>query len=297
MNMCKNFLTPLLVAGAFAVLAPTVWAVEPQKSDAPLIDAPTPGAAPRKIALVSAVGNILNVINAKQSAGSRLDPFERQPLVMPGQTLNNTVLRGMDKAVSRVDASAQTVLLHVQAPNLNDVLDTEKSKVTAADLLQKLQAFEDRKNWDLIIAVTPRYAHVGTDNMADRLWGLGLYVQALESADVGGVSSFSLATEEAITEDKQFVQVKNFVATYAYLRFTVYDAKTLAVLRTIDKMEARKTGDPECSGAKIFKCFSPEQHASMLDRVAERAAVAAVAGRAGFVTASEPKLVEAPAAK
>jgi hypothetical protein len=288
-------------AAALTLLGSAAQAQLSIPSDMPLIDPPVAGAAPRKIALVSAVGSILHVVNAKQQAGSRLDPFERQELVMPGQTLNNTVLRGMDKAVSRVDATAQRILLHVSPPDLSKTIDSKKAKETADDLLDKITDFEDRKNWDLIIAATPRYAHVGTDRMGDRLWGLGLYVQALVSADLGniaGMATFAQATDdEVISESKTYSQMSTFVAPYAYLRFTVFDAKTLRVLKTIDKMEARKTGDSECEGVAIFKCYTPKQYASMIDRLTERTALAAVAGRAGSVTASEPKLVEQPAAK
>jgi hypothetical protein len=263
-------------------------------ADEPLIDPAAAGAAPRKIALVSAVGNVLHMVSAKQVVGSNMDPFSRLQLNIPDQRLNNTVLRGMDRAVGRIDPTAERVLLHVSAPDLSKTTHNDRANVTSADLLDKLRGFDERKNWDLIIAATPRYQHSGFDRMGDKLWGLGVYIYGLESAQVSSISgfeSFAPMEEDVVTIKQKYASTKTFVAPFAYLRFTVFDAKTLKVIRTVDKLEARKTADPDCAALKIADCFTPDQLAVMIDRMAERTATAGVAGKIGTVEASDPKLV------
>jgi hypothetical protein len=283
----RSLASALLGAGLFGNSA---------QADTPLIDPAAPGAAPRKIALVAAVGNSLHMISARQSTGSNIDPFNRVAITLPEQTLNNTVLQSMDRAVSRVDAQAQRILLHVSTPNLEKVTQSKRADVTAADLLTKLSGFEERQNWDLIVAATPRYQHSGFNRMGDKLWGLGVYIHGVESANVSaleGFESFAQPDEEVLTAKQKFASTQTFVAPFAYLRFTVFDAKTLKVIRTVDKLEARKTADPDCTATHIANCFTGAQYAGLVERIAQRTVSEGIAGgKIGTADASEPKLVQ-----
>ncbi len=270
-----------------------------QTVDTPaLIAAPVPGAAPKTYALVSAVGSVFQMVAAKYVTGSNIDPFRRLQLPVKDQALNYSVLRGLDRAVAQVDPGAKRILLTVPAADIEGLGQSQRAQAVSDDLLKRLQGFEQRMAWDEIIAVTPRYQHSGTSRMGDKLWGIGAYIYALESANIAGDNESGSSaididiTEDVRTPDQKRTTSKNYVAPYAYLRFTVYDAKTLKVLRTVDRLDARKMADPKCAATNVFNCFTPDQYAVMLDSIAETTAAAGIAGKVtGRVEMSDVKVV------
>ncbi len=273
-----------------------VGVVSAQPASEALISAPAPGSRPKVYALVSAVGAQMQLVRQRQVVGSNvLDHFTRTQMPVPDQALNYTVLRGVSRAVARVDPQARQVLLKFEAPVLDNVHQSARAQAALDALLSSLQTLEARKDWDEIIAVTPRYAHAGTNQMGDKLWGIGIYVQPLETAQLEGAET-PLAmdtTDELLTDGIETARSETFVAPYAYLRFTVLDAKTLKVIRTLDRMDARKTAGKDCDAIDVYKCFSSAQYATMLDTLTERTALRGVGGdeRSGSVEMKEPQRV------
>jgi hypothetical protein len=272
----------------------------PTNSDLQLIDPPVPGAAPKTYALVSAAGSTLNMVSARYQTGSNIDPFNRRQIDVGSQALNNVVLVGLDKAVERIDPSAKRVLVGVSSPDLVSVTHNKRADAAAQDMLNKLQAFDERKQWDYIIAVTPRYQHSGFNRMGDKLWGIGVYVHELESANMSGsgmdlpvdMETFAPVEEEMATPTAGVRAKSNkFLAPYAYLRFTVYDAKTLQVLRVLDRLDARKTVNPDCDALKMSDCFSNSQLMAMVVAQTERSVSAGVTGKTGIVEVKDAKIV------
>jgi hypothetical protein len=266
----------------------------------PLLEPAKPGEAPKTIALVSAVGGQFQVVQARDATASRIDPFVRKQLTISSQVLNHAVLRGLDEAVAQVQPQSNRVLLTVPALDVNGLGQADRAKAVASHLLKGLQALEQRKDWDYIIAVTPRYEQSATQNMGQRLWGMGTFIYPLESARVevqnedGVTESVDLdATEDVRTIDGKPARSQQYVAPYAYLRFTLYDSKTLAVIRSVDRLDARKTADPNCTAHHISDCFKPLDHAQMMLTLAERSASAGILGKlpAGRVEVGETKRV------
>jgi hypothetical protein len=266
----------------------------------PLIDAPKLGAAPKTYALVSAVGSQMQVVRQKTGVGSNMDPFFRTQINMPDQALNNSVLRGLDRSVGRIDPSANRVLLHASIPALDRIPQHRRAQAAADALMDQIKAMPQRQQWDEIIAVTPRYMQASSDRMGTKLWGIGVYVQPLSSGRnmAAGLEDTELMgfEEDVNTVGADMVSSGTFVAPYAYLRFTVLDAKTMKVLRTQDRTDFRKTFDKDCTDRDLFKCFDPDQYGQMIDTLAERTAARGVAGvtnadRKGSVEVRDTKVV------
>jgi hypothetical protein len=275
----------------------------PTNSEQQLIDPPAPGAAPKTYALISAVGTTLNMVSSKYQTGSNIDPFGRKQIEVGSQALNNVVLLGLEKAVERIDPDSKRLLLHVSLPDLEGVGHNAKPRAISEDMFRKLQVFEDRQKWDTIITVTPRYQHSGVNRMGDKLWGIGFFIHDLDSARLSDndlpsdFESFA-PMEEDVSTTKSGVRARSnkFVAPYAYLRFTVYDAKTLQVIRVLDRLDARKTIDPDCNALRLSDCFNSEQMVKLMVSQTERSVTAGVTGgKTGTVELKDPKLV-APAA-
>jgi hypothetical protein len=289
------------VAVAVCIAAPQAWA---QAETPPLLEPLKPGEAPKKIALVSAVGAQFQFVGAKYSTGSNLDPYDRVQIDMDKDGLNLSVLRGLDRAVARVQPTSERYIIAVPAANLKGLSQGQRARAVADDLLKRLQGLQERKDWDYIIAVTPRYAHSGTNRMGDKLWGIGAYIYGLESArrtSGDNLTSFE-AMEAAGGEDVRQLDGKGttnspqFVAPFAYLRFTVYDAKTLNVIRSVDRLDSRKMGSRDCTSNHVYNCFNPKQYAEMIDGIAERSAVAGIIGKIeGRVEVGDTKVVPASA--
>jgi hypothetical protein len=266
-----------------------------QSETPPLIDPLAPGEAPKTIALVSAVGGQMNFVSARYEA-NKFDHFKRVPIEVPNQALNHSVLRGLERAIERIQPTSTRIMLTVRAADISNLMDSSRPRVVADDLLEQLKGFEKRKDWDLIIAVTPRYQHSGTDRMADKLWGIGAYIYGVESAKIDDdLIPFEIDTSEEVkkADGSGNTRVSKWVAPYAYLKFTVYDAKTLTILRTVDRLDARKVGNPDCIATNVFNCFTLAQYGNMIDTMAERTAAAGVTGKVeGRVTMSEPRQVK-----
>ena len=275
-----------------AAKAPTITLAADQ-----LIGPPVPGAKPKTYALVSAVGSQIQIVRQKFQTGTNTEPYERSQLAIPGQALNNSVLRGLDRAVGRVDPKAERVLLHVNIPPAEQLSQYDRASAATDALLVALKNLPIRQEWDEIIAVTPRYMQGSSDRLGTKLWGIGVFVQPLQSGAKNSAADrvdFSNTDDDVFTLGSDTAVDDTFVAPYAYLRFTVFDAKTMKVLRTLDRTDARKTAVKNCETTDLFKCFNPDQYATMIDTLAERTAGRGITGvqpRGGSVEIGETKRV------
>lgn len=293
-----RFACALLLSGFLACAAHA----QPNTQTQPLLDPPKPGEAPKTIALISAVGGQFQYVEAKYQTGSNIDPYKRVQVNIPSQTLNLSVLRGLDEAIAQVHPESNRVLLTIPAAPIDGLGQLQRAEAVTAHLVKSLQAIEQRQAWDFIVAVTPRYQHGGSNLMGDKLWGLGAYIYPLESANVqsegssesSGLDAIEIdASEEVnLTGGQGRARAKQWVAPFAYLRFTLYDAKTMREIRSVERLDARKTADPKCTSTHVFNCFSQLDYAKMVLDIAQRSASAGVVGKLqGRVEVGETKRI------
>jgi hypothetical protein len=161
----------------------------------------------------------------------------------------------------------------------------------------------DRKDWDRIILVTPRFVNVGSSHMGDKLQCIGIYVQpigrSLEALnDDETISSGELATSsdpETFSPDGSASSSYTFTAPYFYANIWIIDARTLEVLEKKERYDFVRFYDPD-GGIDPSVNLPTTVLAQKLTTFVERAASKAFHEAVGEVTVKEPKIVN-PATK
>jgi hypothetical protein len=256
------------------------------------INAQSP-AAPKKIALVSMVGDEFTVVTQKPQTGSNIiDNYARRTIKVPGQGVNMSVLRGLDQAVGREYPDSERILLAI--PHKEDGLpDNPQEREAAAyeRAVSLLRPMTERQNWDQIILVTPRWLFNARMGMATKLSGIGLYVQPIESAKMQSESGQNLMNELGLTLEEETdtatrgktARSQTYLAPYFYAVVTTLDAKTLNVIKREERYDFRKLSNPDSTAVRVTQSFEPEQLAGLIDKFIETAALRSVTDKRGSV--------------
>jgi hypothetical protein len=251
--------------------------------------------APKKIALVSMVGDEFTVVIQRQSTGSNMiDNYKRHTMRVPGQGINLSVLRGLDEAVRREHPGSERILLAI--PHDNETLPPkpqDRERAAYEKAISLITPMKERQDWDQIVLVTPRWLFSERQGIASKLSGIGLYVQPLESAKLdqnsGGDTNFltdlGLQLEEEVDTLKrgQTARSQTFMAPFFYTVVTTIDAKTMNVIKRDERYDFRKVTNPDSTAVSIGKAFEPDQLAGMIDKFIETAALRSVTEKRGSV--------------
>ena len=286
-----------LVLGALALVVCTSVAAQP--SAAPQTAA-TP--KPKVYALISAVGDQFTYVTQKQSVGSNIiDHYSRVVMKVPGNALNNSVLKGLDRAIEQRDPTSTRILATLNALEMEGVRPVDREKVAMGKLLTALEKMPQRADWDTIIVVTPKYLFSERSGMGTKLEGIGIYVQPLESAslqDDGGAEILGSDGEETITPDgKPGIRSKVYVAPYNYTQTWVFDAKTLAVKETSARYEFQRVYDQNATAINVANSIPIDKLANVLSKFIERSVARGVGEALPSIEIGDIKPVETGAAK
>ncbi len=265
-------------------------------------------ATPKKIALISMVGDEFTVVTQKESTGTNmLDNFSRQIVRVPGQGLNLSVLRGLDQAVGREYPDAERILLTI--PHSEDASSSVNGKAREQAAVDKainsILRMPQRQEWDRIVLVTPRYLYSQRQGMASKLSGLGIYVQPIQSAKMQGengdniLGDFGLQFEDEVETLKrgETKRSETFVAPFFYAVVTTLDAKTLNVIKREERYDFRKIIDPTSTAVRIQNAIPVEQLATLVDKFIETAAIRSVTDKKGTVEIGPVRSTLLPAEK
>ncbi len=282
---------------ALATLAfqPLAQAQSPQSPQVGATAATAGTVAPKKFALVAAVGDQFQYVRQKESVGSHLEPYVRHTLPVPDQALNHAVLRGLDRAVAAEYPDSERIFMAMKAdPVTQGVLPQDREAATMARVMDMLEKNPARKDWDQIIVVTPKWLMSERQGMGGKLSGIGMYVQPLGA--ISDVQEESLAGEVE-NPDRTTTTSRRFVAPFFYVQVTTLDAKTLKTLRSESRYDFRKVVNKESASLDVEYGFTPEQLASTLARFVETSALRAVSEKAdtGTVQVGPVKSLPAPA--
>ncbi len=249
--------------------------------------------APKKIALISMVGDEFSIVVQKQQTGSNIiDHFKRVTLRVPGQAINLSVLRGIDQAVAREYPESERVFLAI--PHDNETLPPAPREREAAAYNKAISLIEpmpDRQTWDQIILVTPRFLYSERAGMGSKLSGIGLYIQPLQSARIASSSDSVLLSELGLRFDEevdtpvrgQTARSETYLAPFFYAVVTTLDAKTMRVIKREERYDFRKLVNPDAISNNIAKSFDTEQLAGLVDKFIETAALRSVTDKRGSV--------------
>ena len=123
----------------------------------------------RRNVLVSAVGDRFTMVRQREQVGSNIiDNFYRSTFNVPNNLLNNIVLRGLDRAVSAEDPTSKRIFMTLAPAELEGVLPQNREKVAIGKLVSGLENHPDRKNWDKIYIVTPKFLLSGIQRHGGR---------------------------------------------------------------------------------------------------------------------------------
>jgi hypothetical protein len=225
-----------------------------------LAGAPYASAQARRYAVLSLVGDKVEVVFAQPGVGSRIDRNERRAFDDAEGTLDRFVLKAVDDALRRADGGAPPVMLSMKGSSLYDrpdrlfqgrqlalpgaVVDAiEASKVTHLIVLTKLR---DEPRVPLL------NQNVGTGTVR----GLGFYID--NSIDLVDREIGSYGT--------------GLLAPFVYLRLTLVDVSTGEAVRDelVREMETHSVaGEPKATRA--WEVLSAEQKVDRLQRLIQRA--------------------------
>ena len=255
---------------------------------------------PKTYALVSAIGGEVTYVRQVKHVGSNISPYRRWPLEIPDGSMDAAVLRGLDRALAQEEPDSKRIFLRLQPGALKGLLGHERGDRISKQVLSDLEFAAERRDWDRIILVTPRYATIGSDGMGDRLQGIGVYVQPLGRGRANGFLESEIETsidpETTSPTDGKRSSSYRYVAPYFYAQVWVIDAKTMQVLEKKERHDFVRLYDPESTAIDVAESIPPELLATRLDAFVERAAARAVNEAIGEVIVNEPKIVN-PATK
>lgn len=265
------------------------------------VRAQTSPAAPtaRTVGLLAAVGDQFQYVRQKPSVGSNMDPYTRNIVRLPDQTLNKMVLRGMDRAVATQYPGAEIVMMMLtpDAPEMN-ILPQNREAHTMERVRTLLQTQPGRENWDEIVVVTPKWLRAERDGMGAKLSGIGLYVQPLASnRDMldGGAGSLDDEIRDLGTQKQP--RSSTYVAPFFYTQVTVLDAKTLRVIRTDARFDYRKIINSDSAAIDIAKSFTPQQLSAEIEKFVETSARRLLVDKEGSIEIGPVKTLPAPEKK
>ncbi len=271
-----------------------------------------PTERPLTYALVSAVGDRFTYVTQKQSVGSNvIDNFTRKVVKIEGNVLNSAVLRGLDQALAQSEPTSVRVFMSLEAAEMENVLPQDREAIAIGKIVSALEKMPQRKDWDKIIVVTPKYMQSEYSGMGSKLSGLGVYVQPLYSATInssGADSANDLEVSDSTGSDTRApdgskTKSRRYVAPFSYIQKWVLDAKTLKVLEKDARHDFSKLFDKQSTAINVAQSIPDDVLAERILTLAERSAASSMGAdlsavvQIGDVTAIDPKTGEPLKAK
>ena len=264
---------------------------------------PTTPPKPKVYALISAVGDQFTYVTQKQSVGSNvLDNFSRQVIKVPNDAINASVLKGLDNAIAQRDPGSKRILARLNAFEMEGVRPIDREKVAMKKLLEALEKFPQRQEWDLIIVVTPKFQYSERKGMGSKLEGIGVYVQPLEGGalrDDAGADIMGSDGEDTVSPDGKPSNrtSKTYVAPYNYTQTWVFDAKTLKVLDQSARYDFIRIFDQESTAINVANSIPPEKLATIFINFVEKSVARGVGEALPLIEIGDVKPVGSPTTK
>ena len=232
----------------------------------------------------------MQLVRRRIGVGSNLEPFVRQWLTVPDQSLNKMVLRGMDRAISAEYPDAEVIYLMLTPdPKERELRADQREAATLARALELLRATEARKDWDQVMIVSPKWLFPEQAGMATKLTGIGIFIQPIESArNAEELFETGLAVDvdgELVRDLGKFKQQRSqtYVAPFFYMKLTVLDAKTLSIIRTDERYDFRRLINSDSAALNVARSIPVDLLAEQLTQFVEASARRLVVDRPGSI--------------
>lgn len=235
---------------------------EPEPKNEP-VPVPTFSGDRPVYALASAIGGQLSRVVAKQSVGSHMDPYDRNVLKMPDETLDAIVLRGLDRVIARHAPDSERVFMRLNPLLLDEVPPAEREKVAFERLTAEISRWPQRQQWERIVIVTPHYRGFERNGLGSRLHGIGFYVQ-----DLNNNTEYDVIEPDGRPGEKQR---NRYIALYYYAQVFVLDARTLEVIESQPWLIDEKIHDSTSTAIHIGNSLTIDRLAQRIEIFAEQA--------------------------
>ncbi|MGZ5201791.1 MAG: hypothetical protein ACXWC4_18670 [Telluria sp.] len=222
-----------IVLALLCLVAPIVTAAQLAAEPAP---------KPRTYALVAAMGEGFHVVIEKMSTGSHMTPYERQRLDEASDKMNQVVVRELARQVAKLDPDARFALMVYPAPPMPKVTAAERPQAIFDAAVAELKQAPGRSAWDRILIVTPAYRGFGKQRMADRLEGMGLFVEPLCQSDPDSCENRLTPVSGPVAKrpDGTLAPANSFFAPYFYATLWELDAATMEVIAKREVFQQQK---------------------------------------------------------
>lgn len=198
-------------------------------------------AEPRRYAVLSLIGDKLQMAQAKPLEGTPVDRIERNQLPLADPTIDRTALQAINEELRRAQPASAPVLLQATEPGMFD----DQAKLLepgsgGAALLDKIRdQLKNTRSTHLILVVKDRY-----DGIPD------LQRSFVGTKELDGIGFFVGRTASPLPGDPSAVG-PGFLAPFAYFRVALIDLGSGAVLKqeralasTAISAEQTMTGNP-----------------------------------------------------
>ena len=273
-------------------------------------DTPSTPQRPQTVALLAAIGDRVEVVRQLRTSGHPADPYRRKVTQVSGQALNYAVLRGMDKALTEEEPTAQHVLLQWAVPaglvdKVQKAQGSERQDLVLGAVTEHLRSLPERQQWDRIEVIVPAYTYLDMKGVGTKLSGIGVYVQALErqTFDIDGIADGSGVGNNVITTETdgdyrtinpktgETANSSTYVAPYMYFERLTYDAKSLALIKRQRFFDNTKYADPTSKALDVGEQMTKAELIGKLVESVERSAYRSIHPVTGEVTVSPIKVV------
>lgn len=167
-----------------------------------------------------------------------------------------------------------------------------RGEVISKQVLGDLAHAAERKDWDRIILVTPRFVNTGWDRMGDKLHGIGIHVQPMgRNLDIEDGGIIGSSDPETFSPDGAASNSYKFNAPLFFADIWVIDARTLKVLERKERFDFVRYYDPK-GAIDSSQNIAPDVLADKLVTFVERASSKAFHEAIGEVIVKEPKIVD-----
>ncbi len=289
--MNKPYRHGLLAAVFFSACIATAQTIDTGATQTP--------APPKVYALVSAVGDVFMIVRHREQVGSNIEPFRRDAMKVPNDGLNAAILRGLDRALAEKEPESKRIYIRLAAAELDDVLPQDRERVAIGKIVAALEKVPERKNWDRIFVVTPKYLMSERRGMASKLHGLGIYIQPLNNNTPGAFDDSESDAEGGGMADETIDPVtgkksrsSRYIAPFAYTKLWVLDAKTMNIVESADRHDFQKLFDLMATAVDIAKNIPAEKLVERIGSFIERASARALREAVGEVEIGEIKPVK-----
>ena len=212
--------------------------------------------APRTYAVISLIGDKINIIGHRPTVGSNMDRNRQGTMEVRGRTLDDIAVAAASDAIGRFDPRASIVMLASNDPTLYELQDelfepTERSRALLASAIKGPVQAQHATHLVLIrkhrgeAMLRMEMQYVGSG----KIEGVGFYVDPI------------LRTRRSDTRK----QGSGFLAPFAYIKITLVDASTMAIIGEQTSAESTTLSTARAEGTlNPLDVFTPAEKTAVL---------------------------------